>query len=165
MQFTLASVLDKQLVPEDLHQVKTWATEHGFGYFMQTFLPTSDPAINDKFGVSPEEHQAFQKELDWLEGRVGEVVWRDANPFTESKQARCYKGITTVKIFYNGNVRSCWTSRVIGNLFEKSFSEIWTSEEARSMGEFIRDRRCNFDYDVFESLELPNSGASVQTRT
>ena len=159
-------MLNKQLVPEDLHGVKTWADEHGFGYFMQTFLPTKDAAINDKFGVSAEEHQAFQKELNWLDGRVGEVVCRDANPFTESKQARCYKGITTVKIFHDGDVRFCWTSRTIGNLFEKSFSEIWTSEEARSMREFIRDRccDCNFDCDVFESLELPNSGASVQTR-
>ena len=97
-------------------------------------------AINDKFGVSEEEHAGFQKESDEIEDRVGEVVWRAANPFTESKQARCYKGITTVKIFHGGSVRFCWTSRDIGNLFEKSFSEIWTSEEARSMRKFIRDR-------------------------
>jgi hypothetical protein len=56
-------------------------------------------------------------------------------------------------------VKFCWRSRAIGNILQQPFQDIWTSPAAKAMREYIRDRKCNcnFDCDIFESLELPSS--------
>jgi molybdenum cofactor biosynthesis enzyme MoaA len=154
---TLASVMSKAVTPEELFAVKKLSKANKFGYFMQTFDKTGYYWINKKFMLTPQERQLYIRELAWLEGKVGDVVKRDHNPFTEGKRdLKCYKGITTVKLLSDGTISFCWNTGPIGNILESSFIDIWTSDKARQVREYIRDRRCkcDFDCDIFESLEL-----------
>jgi len=155
----LASVISKAVTPQDICDVKNFAAKHGFRHFMQTFDPTAYPEINARFQFTPEEERAFKSKLGWLDGLVRDVVQREENPLTESAHSKCYKGVTTVKLDSEGDVKFCWRSRAIGNILEQPFQDIWTSPAAKAMREYIRDRKCNcnFDCDIFESLELPSS--------
>ena len=167
LPLTIGSVISREVTPEDLHALKTFCQQHRIAFFTQTFLDTKKyPDVDRRFGLSPDERRAFHQRLEWLAGTVGDAVKRDANPLTEARTARCYKGVTTVKVHPDGGVAFCWSTSVIGNLLEQGFMDIWTSEAARASREFIRDRRCdcNFDCDVFESLDLPQSAVRRRRR-
>ncbi len=154
---TLASVMSKPVTPEDLFAVKKLSEANNFGYFMQTFDKTGYYKINKKFMLTPQEKQLYIQKLAWLGGKVGGVVKREHNPFTEGNQdLRCYKGITTVKLLSDGVISFCWNTKPIGNILESSFMDIWTSDKAKEAREYIRDKKCKcvFDCDIFESLEL-----------
>lgn len=154
---TFASVMSKAVTPEDLFAVKKLSKANNFGYFMQTFDKTGYYKINKKFMLTPQERQLYIQKLAWLGGKIGGVVKREHNPFIEGNQdLRCYKGITTVKLLSDGVMSFCWNTKPIGNILESSFIDIWTSDKARQVREYIRDRRCkcDFDCDIFESLEL-----------
>lgn len=163
---TLASVMSKPVTPEDLFAVKKLSKANNFGYFMQTFDRTDYDKINKKFMLMPQERQRYIQKLAWLEGKVGDVVKRANNPFTEGGcNLRCYKGTTTVKLLSDGLISFCWNAKPIGNILESSFIDIWTSDKARQVREYIRDRRCkcDFDCDIFESLELCDYTKSLLT--
>jgi MoaA/NifB/PqqE/SkfB family radical SAM enzyme len=175
LQITLASVVNREVTPEDVHGVKLLCRKHGFSFFMQTFFPDlAPPEICERFAMTAEERREFVRRLDALGGGVSfdaadpraRVVNRVENPLTEARTDRCYKGITTVKMQHDGGISFCWSTPLLGNLREKSFMEIWTSEEARRGREAIRDRRCkcNFDCDIFESLDLPRTAARRRAR-
>lgn len=157
LNISLASVISRVVTPEDIHAVKKYCARHGLYHFVQTFFPTEYPEVNARFQFKPGEEQQFKAKLDWLGGVVGEVVKREANPLTETAQARCYKGVGMLKVHEDGGVKFCWKSARIGNILEQSFAEIWTSPTAREVREYIRDRKCqcDFDCDIFESLMLP----------
>jgi MoaA/NifB/PqqE/SkfB family radical SAM enzyme len=157
IDITLASVMSKAVTSEELLEVKDFCINNNFGYFMQTFDKTDYGNINKEFALIPEERQLYARKLTWLGGRLGDVVKRNFNPFTEDSQIlKCYKGITTVKLSSDGTIRFCWASRPIGNILQNSFKDIWNSDKAREMRKYIRDKKCkcNFDCDIFESLEL-----------
>lgn len=153
---SLASVMSRAVTPDELFAVKQFCLKHGFTYFLQTFDETRYPEINRLFSLSHKERQLYNKKLAWLEGRVARVVRRKENPLTERSGGRCYKGITTVKLFPDGNLSFCWGTPPVGNILKTSFRDIWTSRKAQRLRRFIRDKRCkcDFDCDVFESLEL-----------
>jgi MoaA/NifB/PqqE/SkfB family radical SAM enzyme len=154
---TLASVMSKMVSPEELSEVERFCLKNKLGYFMQSFDKTIYPQINKRFALSAAERQNYAARLSWLKGRVGEVVRRPDNPLTRrGGPARCYKGITTVKLSSDGSIRFCWKGKPIGNILESPFIEIWNSPAAEKTREFIRDKKCecDFDCDVFESLEL-----------
>ncbi|MDD5196998.1 MAG: radical SAM protein [Candidatus Omnitrophota bacterium] len=156
LYIALCSVISKQVTPEELLEVKEFCGRHGLGYFAQTFYRTSYPLINKKFSLSREEKEFYHRRLVWLRDRVGEAVKRTVNPFTDGNRAKCYKGITTVKLSSDGKVSFCWNSRPVGNILKDHFNDIWVSRQAKKVREYIRDKKCNcgFDCDVFESLEL-----------
>jgi|GEM_PF-1360936 len=157
INITLASVIAKGVTPEDLFSVSAFAKKNGFGYFAQSFLRTAYGSVNNTFDLSEEQRRAFKEKLNWLDGRVAQVVKREGNPLTEKeKRLPCYKGITTVKLSSDGSVGFCWTSKPIGNILRDSFSDIWFSPEAAKMRKYIRDGmcKCDFDCDVYESIEL-----------
>lgn len=157
LYITLASVMSKAVTPEELFEVKSFCINNNLGYFMQTFDKTHYDNINKEFALTPEERQFYAGKLAWLEGRVGDVVKRSFNPFTEGKKnLKCYKGITTVKLSSDGSISFCWNSKPIGNILKNSFIDIWTSDRAQEVRRYIRDKKCkcDFDCDVFESLEL-----------
>ena len=163
---TLASVMSKSVTPEDLFAVKKLSKANNFGYFMQTFDRTGYYKINKKFMLMPQERQPYIQKLAWLEGKVGDVVKRANNPFTEgNRNLRCYKGITTVKLLSDGSISFCWNTKPIGNILESSFNDIWTSDKAKKVREYIRDKKCKclFDCDIFESLELYDYAKSQLT--
>jgi len=154
---TLASVISKMVAPEDLFAVSELAKRNGFGYFTQTFLRTAYSSVNRAFGLTDEERKAFREKLPWLDGRVAEVVKREVNPLTgKEKRLPCYKGITTVKLSSDGSVGFCWTSEPVGNILRDKFADIWVSPAAAKMRKYIRDGKCkcDFDCDVYESIEL-----------
>ncbi len=158
---TLASVVSRAVTPQELSTLKRFCNAHDFEYFMQGFDRTRHPWINKKFMLSPKERKAYNKELPWLAGRVGEVVKREKNPLTEADKAKCYKGITTVKLFNDGSVKFCWRTKPVGNILKNSFMDIWTSPKAKRVRRFIRDKRCrcDFDCDIYESVELYEDGS------
>lgn len=157
ISFTLASVMSKAVNPDELFRVNQYANKFNFGYFMQSFDPTTFAAVDNKFCLSDDEKKLFREKLFWLKGKVADVVKRDFNPLTNAGSAvKCYKGVTTVKLSSDGSVSFCWKSKAIGNILADPFPDIWTSKKAKEVREFIRDRKCacDFDCDVFESLEL-----------
>lgn len=156
LKVTLASVISKAVEPEDIDGVRKLAEERGWSHQAQAFSPTAYREVNERFLLSPDEHAAFKEKLDFIRGTWGEVVRREANPLTETCSAVCYKGITTVKVLQNGDIKFCWMSRTIGNLLQEPFIDIWTGARARAMRRFVRERRCNcnFDCDVWESLHV-----------
>jgi molybdenum cofactor biosynthesis enzyme MoaA len=156
LSLTLCSVMSKQVNPDDLLGVRRFCERSRLGYFVQTFDKTEYPSINKRFMLSEAEKIEYHHSLSWLKDKVGQAVKRRGNLFTGGNEIKCYKGITTVKLSSEGKVSFCWNSRPIGNILESSFAEIWESAEAQEVREYIRDRRCkcDFDCDVFESLEL-----------
>lgn len=157
LYITLASVMSKAVTPEELFEVKRFCMDNNLGYFVQTFDNTSYYEINKRFALTAQEREIYNQRLAWLEGRVGEVVKRVQNPLTEGNETlKCYKGITTVKLSSDGSISFCWNSKPIGNILKNSFIDIWTSDRAQEMRKYIRDKKCkcDFDCDIFESLEL-----------
>lgn len=169
-------MIHREVTPQDLATLRAFCARNGIAHFMQTYLEFSDPEIDGRFELSAEERLAFHRELDRLEGRAAaaqapgdvrdRVAKREENPLTEAATDRCYKGVTAVKLYSSGDVSFCWSVPPVGNVREQPFLDIWTSDRARQCREFIRDRRCkcNFDCDIYESLELPLSAAERTRR-
>lgn len=57
-------------------------------------------------------------------------------------QVPCYVGKTHAVIDSHGNVYFCELTGAIGNLRENTFDEIWNSEKAEKMREFIKAGKC-----------------------
>jgi len=160
INITLVSVMSKAVTPEELFEIKKFCWDNNLGYFMQTFDNTEHMEVNKRFVLTLQEREIYKQRLTWLEGRVGKVVKRGQNPLTEgSSRVRCYKGITTVKLLSDGSISFCWKCEPIGNILEKTFIDIWLSKEAQEIREYIRDKKCDcdFDCDIFESLQLYDS--------
>ncbi|MBU0502852.1 MAG: radical SAM protein [Candidatus Omnitrophica bacterium] len=157
VNISLVSVMSREVTPDELYEVKKLCISNKLGYFVQTFDNTKYREINKRFALRRKERREYLERLSWLDGRVGDVVKRAQNPLTQKgKSTRCYKGITTVKLSSDGSIGFCWQSKPVGNILKSSFIEIWNSEAARRARAYIRDKRCrcDFDCDVFESLDL-----------
>ncbi len=68
---------------------------------------------------------------------------------SESQYIPCKAGILSAVIYANGDVSFCETHKPLGNLRERSFFEIWESEEADLLRQHIRDRKCFCTNEVF----------------
>ncbi len=66
----------------------------------------------------------------------------------------CYAGKVHAVIDYKGDVFFCEMLPKIGNLREKSFKEIWNSEEAVKMRRFIKCRKCSCTHSCFQITNL-----------
>ena len=156
LSVALCSVMSKLVTPEDLLAVRNLSNKYKFGYFMQTFDKTDYVEVNNTFMLTKEERDTYNKKLDWLDGKLHDTVSRDINPLIEDGKIKCYKGITTVKLSSDGSIAFCWNSQTIGNILHDPFIDIWTSARARETRKYIRDKKCScdFDCDIFESLEL-----------
>ena len=66
----------------------------------------------------------------------------------------CLAGKVHCVIDYKGDVFFCEILSKIGNLREKSFSEIWNSKEAGKMREFIKKRGCTCTHSCFQITNL-----------
>jgi len=61
----------------------------------------------------------------------------------------CQAGMLTGVVYSNGDVSVCENHPPIGNLREKSFPEIWHSDEARVLREHIAARACYCTNEIF----------------
>jgi MoaA/NifB/PqqE/SkfB family radical SAM enzyme len=94
----------------------------------------------------------------WLSrenGRYGAVVepmlqWaKTRTADTQSQFIPCRAGQLSAVVYSNGDVSVCETHAPIGNLREKSFWDIWTSEEANKLRGSIAKKDCYCTNEVF----------------
>ena len=61
----------------------------------------------------------------------------------------CRAGVLSVVINANGDIGLCEQHRPIGNLRQKSFTEIWHSEQARQLRASINSKECYCTNEIF----------------
>ncbi|HXE57632.1 MAG TPA: radical SAM protein [Gemmatimonadales bacterium] len=89
------------------------------------------------------------------EGRYGAMVepmlqWAKIQTIKQERQVvPCRAGRLSGVVYANGDVSLCEIHKPIGNLRQKSFPEIWNSEEARRLRESIARRECYCTTEIF----------------
>jgi MoaA/NifB/PqqE/SkfB family radical SAM enzyme len=89
------------------------------------------------------------------EGRYGSIVepmlqWAKVETVKQERQVvPCKAGRISGVVYANGDVGVCEIHKPIGNLREKSFPEIWHSEEAKKLRTSIANRECYCTTEVF----------------
>ena len=89
------------------------------------------------------------------EGRYGSIVepmlqWTKVETIKQRQQVvPCLAGRLTGVVYANGDVSSCETLEPIGNLRDKSFPEIWHSQEAEARRKSIACKECFCTTEVF----------------
>ena len=92
---------------------------------------------------------------DREEGRFGSIVepmlqWAKVKTIETSAQyVPCTAGNLTGVVYANGDVSVCETHAPLGNLRQKSFFEIWDSEEAYALRARIAAKECYCTNEVF----------------
>jgi MoaA/NifB/PqqE/SkfB family radical SAM enzyme len=87
--------------------------------------------------------------------RYGAIVepmlqWAKVQTLKEKRQVvPCSAGRQTVVVYANGDVSLCEIHKPIGNLRQKSFQEIWHSEEAQQLRKSIGNKECYCTTEVF----------------
>jgi len=111
-------------------------------------------------GPSLEQYQALYDYIRRLwapreRGRYGAVVepmlqWGKIETVKQARQViPCKAGRISGVVYANGDVSVCEIHKPIGNLRQKSFPEIWHSEEARRLRESIARKECYCTTEVF----------------
>ncbi len=89
------------------------------------------------------------------EGRTGSLVepmlqWGKVETVKQQRQViPCKAGKISGVVYANGDVGVCEIHKPIGNLRQKTFPEIWHSEEARKLRESIAKKECYCTTEVF----------------
>ena len=89
------------------------------------------------------------------EGRYGSIVepmlqWAKTRTAAEQRQViPCRAGVLNAVVYSNGDVSVCETHSPLGNLREKSFWDIWHSEEAQQLRKSIANKDCYCTNEVF----------------
>ena len=88
-------------------------------------------------------------------GRYGSIVepllqWAKVKTAEEQRQVvPCKAGVLSTVIYSNGDVSMCETHAPIGNIREKSFGDIWYSEEANRLRASIQAKECYCTNEIF----------------
>jgi MoaA/NifB/PqqE/SkfB family radical SAM enzyme len=88
-------------------------------------------------------------------GRYGAMVepmlqWAKLKTLVEQTQViPCLAGRLSAVVYANGDVSVCEMHKPLGNLRQKSFREIWNSEEAGKLRESIGKKECHCATEVF----------------
>ena len=88
-------------------------------------------------------------------GRYGRIVepmlqWGKVETVKQQRQViPCMAGKISAVVYANGDVGVCEIHKPIGNLRQKTFWEIWKSDEARALRESIRRKECYCTTEVF----------------
>jgi hypothetical protein len=61
----------------------------------------------------------------------------------------CRAGVLTAVVYANGDVSVCETHPPLANLRQKSFREIWYSQEAQQLRRCIRNKECWCTNEIF----------------
>jgi len=92
-------------------------------------------------------------------GRLYSKLYRDVlieSNSTEKQVIPCRAGSLACLIDANGDLRMCPNLPVLGNLKNKSFQEIWESEQAERQFKSIIQGKCSCNNDCFIGLSLAN---------
>jgi MoaA/NifB/PqqE/SkfB family radical SAM enzyme len=93
---------------------------------------------------APREHGRYGSSVEPL------LQWAKVRTVGMQRQEiPCRAGILTAVVYSNGDVSFCETHPPLGNLRERTFSEIWSSAEARTLRKSIADRQCYCTNEVF----------------
>jgi MoaA/NifB/PqqE/SkfB family radical SAM enzyme len=88
-------------------------------------------------------------------GRFGRMVepmlhWARVRTAQQGKQViPCRAGVLSAVVYANGDVSFCENLRPLGNLRQRSFRDIWYSEEATTLRKSIRNRECYCTNEIF----------------
>ncbi len=89
------------------------------------------------------------------ESRYGSIVepmlqWAKVKTAQEQRQVvPCRAGVLSTVIYSNGDVSVCEVHKPLGNLRQKSFREIWFSEDAKRLRASISARDCYCTNEIF----------------
>lgn len=92
---------------------------------------------------------------DREKGRFGSSVepmlqWAKCKTMeTDSQYVPCTAGVMSGVVYANGDVSVCEIHHPVGNLRQKSFFEIWDSEDAQALRASIRAKECHCTTEVF----------------
>ena len=76
--------------------------------------------------------------------------WAKVRTAREQQQViPCRAGVLSAVIYHNGDVSVCEQHAPLGNLLQRSFQEIWYSEEARRLRALIAAKECYCTNEVF----------------
>lgn len=87
--------------------------------------------------------------------RLGSVVepmlqWAKVRAAEAQRQiVPCRAGVLSAVVYANGDVSVCETHPPLGNLRQKSFQEIWYSQEADSLRKSIANKECYCTNEIF----------------
>jgi MoaA/NifB/PqqE/SkfB family radical SAM enzyme len=87
--------------------------------------------------------------------RYGAIVepmlqWAKLKTLTKQTQViPCLAGKLSAVVYANGDISVCELHKPLGNLRQKSFGEIWNSEEARRLRGSIAGKECHCTTEVF----------------
>ncbi len=116
-----------------------------------------DPSLNGPSLKQYEDLYGYLRGL-WApreEGRYGAIVepmlqWAKTRTVKEQRQVvPCRAGVMNAVIYANGDVSVCENHPPLGNLRERSFPEIWNSDEAHELRASIARRECYCTNEVF----------------
>jgi len=85
-------------------------------------------------------------------GSLVEPMLQWAKMKTAERQAQvipCRAGVLSAVVYANGDVSFCETHPPLGNLRQKSFREIWYSEQAEALRAGVRNKECWCTNEVF----------------
>ena len=89
------------------------------------------------------------------QARYGSVVepmlqWAKIKTANEQRQVvPCKAGVLSAVIYSNGDVSVCEAHKPLGNIRERSFNDIWHSEEAKKLRASIRAKECYCTNEIF----------------
>src|SRR6185369_1330928 len=61
----------------------------------------------------------------------------------------CRAGVLSAVIYHNGDVSVCETHKPLGNLRDRSFKDIWYSDDAQRLRAAIRAKKCYCTNEIF----------------
>ncbi|MCG3160956.1 MAG: hypothetical protein JMDDDDMK_02032 [Acidobacteria bacterium] len=78
------------------------------------------------------------------------LQWAKIKTATEQRQVvPCRAGVLSAVINANGDVSVCEAHKPLGNLRQRSFKEIWYSDEARKLRASVRAKDCYCTNEIF----------------
>jgi len=93
--------------------------------------------------------------IDRENGRYGSIVepmlqWAKVHTAEEKRQViPCRAGVLSAVVYANGDVSVCENHPPLGNLRQKSFREIWYSEQAEALRRSIHNKECYCTNEIF----------------
>lgn len=88
-------------------------------------------------------------------GRYGAIVepmmqWAKVETVAKATQViPCRAGVLSAVVYANGDVSLCELHKPLGNLRQKSFWEIWDSEQAKALRQSVANKDCHCTTEVF----------------
>lgn len=146
---------------EEIHKLTDWLFENcpAMDHHNLAVIrgDRKDPSL---LAPSVEDYRALEEHVrhTWYpreQQRFGSIVepmlqWAKMETLKEQRQVvPCRAGVITGVVYANGDVSVCELHEPLGNLRDKSFREIWNSDEAQKLRKSIEAKECWCTTEVF----------------